>query len=357
VVDSATARAIHDASDHLPLYADYQLPALLQVAVSLDVGTAIVGGAPWAPLAVGNPAVAPADELDYSLAAPAGFSAPAGTFQVLPGGTDLPAIGMDAGTPGFKAGTLAVTSDDPDRPAVDVALSGTVLEHAVPSADPDVLQLVASLDLGMVADPDTAEGVAAIHDLDFGPLRALLSVHAADLTGDPGFFLAGGFAPQTAGDAPAQYPLGFSAGGAALGEHSATLVFHTRDGGDLPGGLDLADVRFDLVVTVADGPVAAAEIGPGAPARTGFVGIRPNPFRSGAEIRFGLARPARTRLLVVDVAGRAVRTLVDRDMGAGEHGLAWDGRDARGCEAAPGIYFVRLAAGDVEETRKLLRLR
>jgi hypothetical protein len=83
-------------------------------------------------------------------------------------------------------------------------------------------------------------------------------------------------------------------------------------------------------------------------------GIAPNPLASGvAQIRFALARDARLSLRVVDVSGRAVATLADRALTAGEHSAAWDGRDARGTRVAAGVYFVRLEAAGVVCTRKI----
>jgi flagellar hook assembly protein FlgD len=52
-----------------------------------------------------------------------------------------------------------------------------------------------------------------------------------------------------------------------------------------------------------------------------------------------------------------VRALVDGAMAAGLHDVPWDGRDDAGRGVAPGIYFVRLTAGDVAQTRKVARLR
>jgi hypothetical protein len=37
--------------------------------------------------------------------------------------------------------------------------------------------------------------------------------------------------------------------------------------------------------------------------------------------------------------------------------VTWDGADAAGRDVASGIYFYRLTAGDVVETRKMLLVR
>ena len=48
------------------------------------------------------------------------------------------------------------------------------------------------------------------------------------------------------------------------------------------------------------------------------------------------------RVDVFNVAGRHVATLVDAELGPGEHEVAWDGATSRG-QVANGVYFARLA--------------
>jgi hypothetical protein len=67
---------------------------------------------------------------------------------------------------------------------------------------------------------------------------------------------------------------------------------------------------------------------------------RPQPH--GANLRFPLMHEDRVRLDLFDVAGRHVATLVDGDLGPGEHEVAWDGATSRG-PVATGVYFARLA--------------
>ena len=61
---------------------------------------------------------------------------------------------------------------------------------------------------------------------------------------------------------------------------------------------------------------------------------------------------------VVDVAGRVVRTLLDREVEAGEHPLSWDGGTDTGTRAASGVYFARVeftdGTGSEDATAKLI---
>jgi C1A family cysteine protease len=80
----------------------------------------------------------------------------------------------------------------------------------------------------------------------------------------------------------------------------------------------------------------------------------PNPFRPSTSIAYDLPRSASVRLTVYDLAGRAVRALVDRTQDSGSHEASWDGRDDSGRRVGAGVYFYKLIACDRELTRKVV---
>jgi alkaline phosphatase len=61
--------------------------------------------------------------------------------------------------------------------------------------------------------------------------------------------------------------------------------------------------------------------------------------------------------VIYDAAGRRVRTLVDRPLGAGTQAIPWDGRDERGAQVASGVYFAKLTAGAAELRSKVVLVR
>ena len=83
----------------------------------------------------------------------------------------------------------------------------------------------------------------------------------------------------------------------------------------------------------------------------------PNPFNPTTTIAFGLKEPTWVSLKVYDSAGRLVRTLAEGDRPAGHYVETWDGRNMRGENAASGVYFSRLDAGSLSQTRKMILLR
>jgi hypothetical protein len=100
-----------------------------------------------------------------------------------------------------------------------------------------------------------------------------------------------------------------------------------------------------------------ASVSDALPTRTGLTMARPNPFQPSTTIQYALAKPVHVSMMIYDVAGRVVRTLVNGNLPAGYHSVIWDGRDERGSSVPSGIYFCRFHAADSKgEVRKLIRL-
>jgi hypothetical protein len=84
----------------------------------------------------------------------------------------------------------------------------------------------------------------------------------------------------------------------------------------------------------------------------------PNPFNPATTVRFSVpGGAAHVGLEIVNVNGRVVRTLVDGELGPGPHTRVWDGRDDSGEAVASGVYFMRLEADGLVETRKMTLLK
>ena len=69
--------------------------------------------------------------------------------------------------------------------------------------------------------------------------------------------------------------------------------------------------------------------------------VWPNPFNTTTHLRFHLSQAAAVHLVIYNVQGQRVRTLVDAPLDAGEHQTQWEDRDERGHVAATGPYFAR----------------
>ena len=127
-----------------------------------------------------------------------------------------------------------------------------------------------------------------------------------------------------------------------LGGQTSTFAFD-----ELRLAGTFAELSFGGTLGVAAGPLAAVT----------RLSVGPSPFRSEVTVRFSLPAALPTEVRVVDVAGRRVRTLASGPLPAGEHALAWDGRDAQGAPVPAGLYLVRVRSGDRERVVRVLHVR
>lgn len=152
---------------------------------------------------------------------------------------------------------------------------------------------------------------------------------------------------------PDRVDLSSFAGGAA--NDSVWLRFRVvADGGSELDGLSVDSVRV-LLFDPALQP-APVSVGTRAPAALDFSAPTPNPARGATRFEFALPAAGRVRLEVLDVAGRRVRTLADRDMTAGRWAHGWDLRDEAGRAVAPGVYLARLATPGGTRTQRVVLL-
>ncbi len=87
----------------------------------------------------------------------------------------------------------------------------------------------------------------------------------------------------------------------------------------------------------------------------------PNPFNPETTLRYDLAEAARVSIVIYNIRGQEVKTLVDAVEPVGKHLVIWDARDNFGAEVAAGVYLYRIRAeynGQIfTETRRMILMR
>ena len=84
----------------------------------------------------------------------------------------------------------------------------------------------------------------------------------------------------------------------------------------------------------------------------------PNPFNQEITIPYTVPFTARVDIVIYDLLGRRVRTLVRALRPPADHQALWDSRNDGGSFVPSGVYFCRMeAGGSFEKTRKLLLIR
>jgi len=78
----------------------------------------------------------------------------------------------------------------------------------------------------------------------------------------------------------------------------------------------------------------------------------PNPFNPATTLRFGIPLEGKVSLIIYNLQGREVSTLIEGNMDAGYHSVVWNA-DSH----SSGLYFVKMIAGEYVNTQKLMLVK
>jgi len=78
----------------------------------------------------------------------------------------------------------------------------------------------------------------------------------------------------------------------------------------------------------------------------------PNPFNAMATIKYDLPKAGHVQLMLYNLLGQEVRSLVDRDLRPGQHSVLLNADNL-----PSGVYFVRMATESYEKSRKIVLLK
>ena len=106
-----------------------------------------------------------------------------------------------------------------------------------------------------------------------------------------------------------------------------------------------------------DGPTVTLDDDPSMPQSFALHANYPNPFNPTTTILYDLPESATVHLVIYDVLGRQVRTLVNDDLTAGYHRAVWDATDDIGKPLSAGLYIYRIKAGSYSKTMKMVLLK
>ena len=83
----------------------------------------------------------------------------------------------------------------------------------------------------------------------------------------------------------------------------------------------------------------------------------PNPFNPSTKISFDLIEGGKSTLIVYNLLGKKINTLMNSSLNPGHHSIEWNGLDYNGQSVASGVYFYELRSGDFVAKKKMLLLR
>ena len=83
----------------------------------------------------------------------------------------------------------------------------------------------------------------------------------------------------------------------------------------------------------------------------------PNPFNPSTTIKYYLPQTVKVKIVVYDILGKEVATLINEEQTAGFKSIIWNGMNSNGRLVSSGIYFYQLQAKDLVQTRKMMIIK
>jgi hypothetical protein len=132
--------------------------------------------------------------------------------------------------------------------------------------------------------------------------------------------------------------------------------FGNAIGIDASGNIYVTGVRSEsgqsgnmCTIKYAPGTIGINNLSNEAPASFSLSQNYPNPFNPTTNIEFALAKSSFVKLVVYDMQGREVETLVNGQMNTGSYKVDWNAS-----KYTSGVYFYKMITGDFVETKKMI---
>jgi xylan 1,4-beta-xylosidase len=83
----------------------------------------------------------------------------------------------------------------------------------------------------------------------------------------------------------------------------------------------------------------------------------PNPFNLNTAINYTISRNCLVELVIYNIQGQKIKTLLRTNQSAGNYRINWDAKDNQGLNVPSGLYFCQMKTDKFIQTRKLLYLK
>jgi hypothetical protein len=83
----------------------------------------------------------------------------------------------------------------------------------------------------------------------------------------------------------------------------------------------------------------------------------PNPFNPVTTLRYDLPENSLVNIIIYDLLGREVRTLVNTTQDAGFKSVIWNATNDYGKPVSAGVYLYQIQAGEFVQTKKMVLLK
>lgn len=83
----------------------------------------------------------------------------------------------------------------------------------------------------------------------------------------------------------------------------------------------------------------------------------PNPFNASTTIKYDLPRATRVEVLVYNILGQKVKSLVDEKQEAGKYQIDWNGTNNSGVQVASGLYLYLIRTREFKQVKKMILIK
>ncbi|MBT4580094.1 MAG: T9SS type A sorting domain-containing protein [Candidatus Marinimicrobia bacterium] len=83
----------------------------------------------------------------------------------------------------------------------------------------------------------------------------------------------------------------------------------------------------------------------------------PNPFNPTTTLQYGLPEDAKVSVMIYDLMGREIKTLVNIQQSSGFKSVVWDATNDLGQPVSAGMYIYRISSGDFHQMKKIVLLK
>ena len=140
----------------------------------------------------------------------------------------------------------------------------------------------------------------------------------------------------------------------AAGTYDITFVAdgyqdYTEEGVQVTVG-QLVSVDINMVVVANDDVEGVKYV-------TQIIGNYPNPFNPETSISYSIAESSNAELVVYNIKGQKVITLVNEYLEKGKHSVVWNGKDSDNRNVSTGVYFYRLRSNGKTAHGKMLLMK
>lgn len=140
-----------------------------------------------------------------------------------------------------------------------------------------------------------------------------------------------------------------------------TLLDSGGRGGSLIAAADgivaVSDSNRVNIYNVSQIPTAVAEDHKSLPTEFALGQNYPNPFNPSTNIEYRISTRGQVELMIFNLLGQQVVTLVDNQQAAGSYRVQWNGTDGAGSPVATGVYFYLLRSGNYAISKKMILLK